>query len=149
VQLNAQGLDVVGTVGTAREIGQVKLDLIPSLVQTHRHGTNERLHASGRLVVGRAEAAADVLVVQDLDLEGEVLLQVLDDHHQERELDTEGLLRVGRAGDEVGGHVGAHDLQDGGLNVVIGQSLDVTIADLLVPDLQRLGTDRVEDRQET
>jgi len=149
VDLHTESLNVICAIGSSSKVRQIELDLIPSLVQTHRHGTNERLHASGRLVVGRAEAAADVLVVQDLDLEGEVLLQVLDDHHQERELDTEGLLRVGRAGDEVGGHVGAHDLQDGGLNVVIGQSLDVTIADLLVPDLQRLGTDRVEDRQET
>jgi hypothetical protein len=33
------------------------------------------------LEVGGAEAAAHVLVVEDGDLKGQVLLQVLDDHH--------------------------------------------------------------------
>ena len=55
--------NIVGTVGTTSEIGQVKLDLIPSLVQTHRHGTDERLHARGTLVVTSSESSADVLVI--------------------------------------------------------------------------------------
>ena len=80
------------------------------------------------LVVGGAEPSAHVLVVQHLDFEGEVLLQVLDDHHQEGQLDAKRLLRVGRARDVVRGHVGAHDLQHGGLDVLVGDPLDVTIA---------------------
>ena len=71
-----EGLDVVGSVGTAGEIGEVELDLVPALVEAHGHGADEGLHAGGALVVGGAEAAAHVLVVEHLDLEGEVLLQL-------------------------------------------------------------------------
>ena len=64
---------------------------------------------------------------------------VLDDHDQEGQLDSEGLLCLDRASDEVGRDIGAHDLQHRGLNISIGQSLDVTVADFLFPNLQRLG----------
>jgi hypothetical protein len=71
-----EGLNVVGTVCTTGEIRQVELNLVPSLVETHRHGANERLHAGGALIVRGAETAADVLVIEDLDFEGEVLLEL-------------------------------------------------------------------------
>merc|ERR1719335_1217362 len=66
VELDAQSLDVVRSVRAAREVGEVELDLIPALVQAHGHGADEGLHARRALVVGRAEAPADLLVVQDL-----------------------------------------------------------------------------------
>ena len=76
VDLNPQGLDVVGscidlpsdpcqylqapdngtmlrrrlqarTVRSSREVRKVELDLIPAIIQTHRHGTNEWLHSGG------------------------------------------------------------------------------------------------------
>ena len=71
-----QGFNVVGTVGTTGEVRQVELNLIPAFVETHGHGANERLHAGGALVVRGAETAADVLVVENLDFEGEVLLEL-------------------------------------------------------------------------
>ncbi len=64
--LNPQGLDVVGPVGAAREVGQVELNLVPAVVQAHRHRADERLDARRALVVTRAEAAPHVLVVQHL-----------------------------------------------------------------------------------
>ena len=73
------------------------------------------------------------------------LLQVLDDHHQERQLDAERALGVGRARDVVGAHVRAHDLEDGRLDVLVGDALDVAIAHLLVPDLQGLCANGVKD----
>ena len=76
VDLHAQGLDVVGTIGTAREVGQVELNLVPALVQTHGHRADEGLDAGGALVVGGAEASAHILVVEHLHFEGEVLLQL-------------------------------------------------------------------------
>jgi hypothetical protein len=82
---------------------------------------------SAHLVVGRPEPPADVLVVQHLDLEGEVLLEVLDDHHQEGQLDPQRRLRVCRACDVVGAHVGAHYLQDAALDVAVRDALDVPI----------------------
>jgi hypothetical protein len=72
-----------------------------------------------------------------------ILTYVLDDHDQEGELDSKGLLLLGWAGDVVCGNIGAHDFEDGGLNVGIGQSLDMTVANLLLPDLEWLGAIRV------
>ena len=65
---------------------------------------------------------------------------VLNDHDQEGKLDSEGLLRVERAGDVVGADVGAHDLKHGGLNIGISDTLDVAIAHILVPNLEGLRT---------
>mmetsp|Transcript_1197 Transcript_1197/g.3493 ORF Transcript_1197/g.3493 Transcript_1197/m.3493 type:complete len:203 (+) Transcript_1197:241-849(+) len=148
MQLHPQGLDVVRTVGAAGEVRQVELDLVPTLVQTHRHGADEGLHARGTLVVGGPETAAHLLVVEHGDLEREVLLQVLDDHHQERQLDSQGLAGVCRARDVGGAHVRTHDLEHARLNVCIREALDVAVAHLLVPDLQRLAADGIQDGQE-
>lgn len=49
MDLNSQSLDIVSPVSAAREIGEVKLDLIPALVQSHRHCADERLHPRGAL----------------------------------------------------------------------------------------------------
>ena len=51
VDLDAQGLNVVGTVGTTSEIRQVELDLVPALVKSHGHRADEGLHTGGRLIV--------------------------------------------------------------------------------------------------
>ena len=64
---------------------------------------------------------------------------VLNDHDEEGKLDGKSLLAVHGAGDVVGADVGSHDLEDRGLNVGIRQSLDVAVANLLIPDLQGLG----------
>ena len=77
-----------------------------------------------------------------MDFESEVLLQVLDDHDEEGKLDREGLLGVNGASDEVGGDVGTHDFEDGGLNIGIGDSLNVTVSHVLVPNLEGFGTIR-------
>lgn len=45
-----------------------------------------------------------------LDLKGEVLLHVLDDHDKVRQFDAERLLGVGRTGDVRCADVGADDL---------------------------------------
>ena len=158
-----QSLDVVSTVGSSREIGQVELDLVPALVKSHGHGADEWLDSRRRLVVRSSESAAHVLVIQHLHFEGEVFLQlwshsnkepwldtasesgttttyVLDDHDEEGELDREGLLLVDGASDVVCRDVSAHDLDDGRLNVRVGQPLDVAVSHVLVPDLQGLGT---------
>ena len=75
------------------------------------------------------------------------LTYVLDDHDEERKLDGKGLLGLDGAGDEVGGDVSAHDLENGGLNISIGQTLDVTVSHVLVPNLERLGSVREKKAQ--
>ena len=74
---------------------------------------------------------------------------VFDNHNQEWQLDPQGLVLVSGAGDEVCAHVRPHDLQHTRLDVLVGDTFDVAIADLLVPDLQRLAADTIQDRQET
>lgn len=73
--LHSQGLDVVGAVRTAREVGQVELDLVPAVVQPHGHGADEGLHPSRALVVAGPETPTDVLIIQHLGKEGRLLTQ--------------------------------------------------------------------------
>ena len=112
MDLDAEGLDVVGAVRAAREVAQVELDLVPALVEAHGHGADEGLHSGGGLVVTGSEPPPHILVIQDLDLECEVLLHVLDDHDEVGQLDTESLLGVRGTRDEGGAHVSPDNLQD-------------------------------------
>lgn len=75
-----------------------------------------------------------------LNLKGKVLLHVLHDHHQERELDAQRLLGIRRAGDVRCAHVGAHDLND--------QRLDVRVCDALNVAVPHLGEEKRWERRE-
>jgi len=88
------------------------LDLVPTLIQSHRHGADKRFHASGGLLVGRTESAHLVLVVQHAHLEAKFLLQVLDNHDQKWQFDGQGLDFVNfmRAADPARGDVRGTDL---------------------------------------
>ena len=135
-----QCLNVVGTVGTTSEIGQVKLNLIPAFIESHRHGADEGLDARRRLVVGGTESTPNVLVIQNLNLEGKVLIHVLEDHHQEGKLDAQGLFGIGWTDNVVRRYIRSHDLHNRALNVRIGNALHVTILHGGVPYLQRFGS---------
>ena len=102
MDLNSKGLYVIGTVSSPCEIGQVELNLIPALIQSHGHCANKRLYSSGGLIVGGSESSSYALVIKYLYLESEVFLQVLNDHDQERQLDGKCLLRVKRGVNVVG-----------------------------------------------
>lgn len=80
MNLNSKGLYVVGSVSSSCEIGQVELNLIPTLIKSHGHGANKWLDSGGGLVVGGSESTSNALVIKDLYLKSEVLLQVLNDH---------------------------------------------------------------------
>lgn len=67
MDLDAQCLHVIRPVGTSCKVGQVKLDLVPSLVQSHRHGADKGLDPGRRLIVTRPEASSHVLVVKHLE----------------------------------------------------------------------------------
>ena len=100
-----EGLNVVGTVGSAGEIRQVELNLVPAFIEAHGHRADEGLDTRRGLIVGRAESTADVLVIEDLDFEGEVLLQLFQRN------DTPWLAKVDqghrRAGPDFDGRHGA------------------------------------------
>ena len=127
------------------------------------------------LIVGCSETMTNVFIVQNLNLESEILLKVLDDHDQERQLDAERLLGISGACDKIGAHlsegeeklegdtfanrhwqiksrrmvgkthVGAHNLQHTAVDILVRDALDVTISNLLVPNLQRLRTARISE----
>ena len=112
MDLYSERLYVVGTVGPSCEIGQVELDLIPSLIQSHWHGANEWLDSGCALVVTGSESTSDGLIIQNLYFESEVFFQILDNHDQERKLDGKCLLWVQRSIDVVGGNISTHDLKN-------------------------------------
>ncbi len=64
--LHSQRLDVVGAVRPACEIWQVKLDLVPTVVQPHGHRADEGLDTGRALIVTRPEPPPHVLIVQYL-----------------------------------------------------------------------------------
>ena len=76
MDLYSKGLDVIRAIRSASEVGQVKLDLIPTLIESHWHRADERLDSGCALVVGSSESSADTLVIEHLDFEREVLLQL-------------------------------------------------------------------------
>ena len=51
MDLHPEGLDVAGSVSSAGEVGQVELDLVPPLVQPHRHRADKRLHSGSTLSI--------------------------------------------------------------------------------------------------
>lgn len=65
--LYTQSLDVVGSVRSPSEVGQVELNLVPSIIQPHWHGADEGLHARRALVVARSESSPDILIIQHLE----------------------------------------------------------------------------------
>ena len=89
-----------------------------------------------------------------MDFEREILLQlsqnldhvdvqdtyIFDDHDEEGQFDTKSLVGIGRAGDIISRDVRAHDLEHRRLDIGISDTLDVTVADALVPDLERFRT---------
>ena len=112
MKLHPKCFDVVGSIGPACEIREIKLYLIPPLVQSHGHGADKWLYPCGALVVRSPKPSPDVLIVQDLHLEGKILLQVLYYHHQEGQFDAQSLVRVGRTTYECRRNVGTHYLQN-------------------------------------
>lgn len=80
------------------------------------------------LVVGCPEAPPDVLVVQDLHLEGEVLFHVLHNEDEEGQFDAQGLRLISRAADIGCADIRGGYLQDAGRYVGVGDALYVSIS---------------------
>ena len=128
MDLDSESLYIVCTISSPGEIGQVELNLIPTFIQSHGHCTNEWLDSCCTLIVGSSESSSYALVIQYLHFEGEIFLQVLDDHDEERQLDGERLLGVKWGVDVVCRNIGAHDLEDRRLNIRICNPLDMSIS---------------------
>jgi len=66
MDLHPQSFNIVGAVGSSCKVRKVKLNLIPTLVQTHGHGAYERFYTSGRLIIASAEPAPHIFIIQNL-----------------------------------------------------------------------------------
>ncbi len=91
MNLHSQGLNVVSTIGSAGEVAQVELNLIPTLIKSHGHGADERLHSGRALVVRSAESASNVLVIEDLHFKGEVLFELYNEVYKHTNLHLHSL----------------------------------------------------------
>jgi hypothetical protein len=58
MDLHSKSFNIVGTIGSSSEIGQVELNLIPAFIKSHGHGTDEWLYSSSRLIVGGSESSS-------------------------------------------------------------------------------------------
>ena len=76
VDLNSQSLYIIGTVGSSSEIRQIELNLIPAFIESHGHGADEWLDSGGRLIVGGSESSSDTLIIENLNLKGEVFFKL-------------------------------------------------------------------------
>lgn len=76
VYFEADALDEVGSERLLAVLLQIEHDFVPALVEFERHRAFEGFDAGDGLVVAGDEGSADVLVVEDGDLEAEVLLEL-------------------------------------------------------------------------
>jgi len=112
MDLDSECLDVVGSICSAGEVGQVELDLVPALVESHRHRTDERFHTSCGLIVRCAESSSDIFIIKYHHFECKIFSQILDDHYKEGQLDTKSFLRISGTLDERGTNVGSHNFEN-------------------------------------
>lgn len=103
---------------------------------------------STNLIIWYTESAANVFIIKHLHFKREVFLHVLDDHHQNRQLDTKRQPRISWATDVVATHIWAHNLQNTGLKILIRNSSDMSILsctnthDSETPEVRRKSTSR-------
>ena len=149
MDLNTKSLDIISSIRTTGEIRKIKLDLIPAFIQTHWHCANERLHSSRRLIVRRTKPPLDALVVENLYLECEILIEILDNHDKEWQLDAQGLLRIGWGNNVACRNICSHNFQHRALNVLVRYSFNVPILHFRIPNLKRLRPNRIKNREES
>lgn len=73
---HAKSLYIVASVSSSCEIWQVELNLIPALVESHRHCADEWLHSCCRLIIWGSKSSSDIFVVQNLHFESEIFLEL-------------------------------------------------------------------------
>lgn len=138
VNLNTDSLHIVCSVRPASKVRQIELNLVPPFVQTHWHGTNEWLDSRRGLIIRRTKSSLHSFVIQNLYLECEILIEILDNHYEKWEFDAQCLLGLCGTNDIVCRNIGAHDLEHRALNVLVCNSIDVSILHFGIPNLKRL-----------
>jgi len=148
MNLNPGSLHIASSIGPASKVAKVDLNLIPSIIQTQRHGAVEGPDASTALKVAGAEPPPKVFIIQDLHLEGKVALEILDHEDKEWKSDSKTGVRANRTVDVGGAHVVPDDFKGHRTNAGIRNTLDVAVHHFGAPDAQRLVPNGVENGEE-
>lgn len=148
VDLNSKRFYIGRPVGSFGEIGEVELNLVPSLVQPHWHRADKWLYSGVGLIITGSKPPFHTFVVQNLNFKCEILLHVFNYHDKIRELDSQRFLWVCWASNIGSADIGPNYFQHQRLYVVVCYSFDVTISHLFVPYLKRFASDAVENRQQ-
>ena len=109
MNLNPNGFHIVRSICPTCEIRQIELNLVPPFIQTHWHCTNEWLYSRCGLIVRSSKPPLYTFIIENLYLKREIFVEILDNHHKERKLDTEGLLRIRGTHDVACGNISTHD----------------------------------------
>lgn len=149
MNLDASRLKVSGPVGSACEVGQIDLHLIPTGIQTQRHGAIEGPDPGTRLEIAGPETSLEVSIVQDFHLEGKVAFQILHNEDQEWEPDPKTFPGADRRGNVGRGHIVPNDFQRDGTDAGVRDAFDVAIVDPGTPNAQRFPADGVENGEKS
>ena len=145
MNLNPNSLHVVRSISPTSEVRQIELNLVPPFVQAHWHGTNEWLNSRCGLIIRCAESSLDSFIIENLYLECEILIEILDDHHKKRKFNANGLLGIRWTNDVVCRNIGSQNFEHRALNVLVGNSIDVSILHFGIPNLKRFRSDGIQN----
>lgn len=73
---NSQCFNIIWTIGSSCKIRQIKLDLVPPFIQSHRHSADKRFYSGCRLIIRGSEPPSHIFIIEDLHFEGEVFFQL-------------------------------------------------------------------------
>jgi len=149
MNLNASRFKISGSIRPTSEICEVHLNLIPSGIQTQRHGAIEGSDPSARLEIAGTETTLEVSIIQNLHLEGKVAFQVLDDQNQKWEADSKTLPRTDWGADVRSGNIVSNDFKRDGADTGVCDSFDVAIIDPGTPNAQRFPADGVKNGEKS
>lgn len=133
VHLNPESLQVVGAVGSFRELVEGQEHLVPTLGERQRELAREGFHLRLNRQRRHSEPSANVVVVEYLNVEGKRPIQIFHGYHENGKLDSECFLDVSRTRDvRVVDFVSGH-LEHQTLHFVVQQTFHVTVADFFIP----------------
>lgn len=87
----SQSFNIIGTVGSPGKIFQIKLYLIPSMIQFHGHSANKRFHFCTRLIIRSSKPPPHPRIIHYLHLKRKLLPHILNNHHQNGQFNSQSI----------------------------------------------------------
>lgn len=158
MNLYTKRFNIIGSICPSRKIGQIKLNLVPSFIKSHRHRTNKWFYTGCRLIIAGSEPSSHIFVVQYLEFEclgyihqspcakkcidqtylnfeRKIFFQIFDNHDKEWQFDSKCFLRISWTSDVCCAHICTDYFQYQTLYIVVGNSLYMTISYFFIPNL--------------